>query len=64
VLALSKRGASSTAARWMANKENAADLVGGVNFKAKDNAVLRTLIDMSTNVQIKDSLRLASEVLA
>jgi N-acetylmuramoyl-L-alanine amidase len=64
VFALSQRGASSTAARWMANKENAADLVGGVNFKAKDNAVLRTLIDMSTHAQIKDSLRLASEVLA
>jgi N-acetylmuramoyl-L-alanine amidase len=64
VFALSQGGASSTAARWMANKENAADLVGGVNLKAKDNAVLRTLIDMSTHAQIKDSLRLAGEVLA
>jgi N-acetylmuramoyl-L-alanine amidase len=63
VFALSQRGASSTAARWMANKENAADLVGGVNIKAKDKAVLRTLIDMSTAAQIKDSLKLATQVL-
>jgi N-acetylmuramoyl-L-alanine amidase len=63
VFALSQRGASSTAARWMATKENAADLVGGVNIKAKDKAVLRTLIDMSTAAQIKDSLKLATQVL-
>jgi N-acetylmuramoyl-L-alanine amidase len=63
VFALSQRGASSTAARWMASKENAADLVGGVNIKAKDKAVLHTLIDMSTAAQIKDSIKLASSVL-
>jgi N-acetylmuramoyl-L-alanine amidase len=63
VFALSQKGATSTAARWMADKENAADLVGGVNFKAKDSTVLRTLLDMSTTRQIKDSLKLGSEVL-
>jgi N-acetylmuramoyl-L-alanine amidase len=63
VFALSQGGASSSAARWMASRENAADLVGGANIKAKDAAVLRTLIDMSTSAQIKDSLRLGSEVL-
>jgi N-acetylmuramoyl-L-alanine amidase len=47
----------------MANRENAADLVGGVNAKASDATVLRTLLDMSTTAQIKDSLKLGSEVL-
>jgi len=63
VFALSQHGASSTAARWMADKENAADMVGGVNFKAKDAAVLRAMLDMSTTAQIKDSLKLGGEVL-
>jgi len=63
VFALSQGGASSSAARWMASRENAADLVGGANIKAHDTTVLRTLIDMSTAAQIKDSLRLGSEVL-
>ena len=63
VFALSQGGATSTAARWMANKENAADLVGGINLRAKDETVLRTLLDMSTTAQIKDSLKLAGEVL-
>ena len=63
VFALSQHGASSSAARWMADKENAADMVGGVNFKAKDAAVLRAMLDMSTTAQIKDSLKLGGEVL-
>ncbi|MBA4342117.1 MAG: N-acetylmuramoyl-L-alanine amidase [Methylibium sp.] len=64
VFALSDGAASSSAARWIANKENAADLVGGVNVPVKDAAVLRTLLDMSTTAQIKDSLKLGHEVLA
>jgi len=63
VFALSERGATSALARFMADKENAADIVGGVNVKAKDASVLRALLDMSTTAQIKDSLRLGSEVL-
>ena len=64
VFALSDGAASSNAARWMADKENASDLVGGINqLKVKDAAVLKTLLDMSTTAQIKDSLRLGSEVL-
>lgn len=63
VFALSQHGASSSAARWMADKENAADMVGGVNFKAKDAAVLRAMLDMSTTAQIKDSMKLGNEVL-
>ena len=64
VFALSENGASSAAARWMANKENAADAVGGLNTVAmKDAQVLRTMLDMSTAAQIKDSLRIGREVL-
>lgn len=64
VFTLSTSGASSTAARWIANKENAADLVGGVNVPSvKDSAVLRAMLDMSTTAQIKDSMKLGSEVL-
>jgi N-acetylmuramoyl-L-alanine amidase len=65
VFALSDRGATSTAARWLANKENAADAVGGVNLRGAsgDATVLRTLLDMSTTAQVKDSLRVGGEVL-
>ena len=65
VFVLSDGAATSAAARWMANRENAADLVGGVNVDAatKDANVLRALLDMSTTAQIKDSLKLGGEVL-
>ena len=63
VFALSQSGASSSAARWMANRENAADLVGGVNVAVKDETVIRAMLDMSTTAQIKDSLKLGGEVL-
>jgi N-acetylmuramoyl-L-alanine amidase len=63
VFALSDGAASSSAARWLANKENAADLVGGVNVRSKDQHVVRALIDMSTTAQIKDSMKLGDEVL-
>ena len=63
VFALSQGGASSSAARWMANRENAADMVGGINVKAKDASVLRALLDMSTTAQIRDSMKLGGEVL-
>ncbi|HYN60667.1 MAG TPA: N-acetylmuramoyl-L-alanine amidase [Rubrivivax sp.] len=64
VFALSQGGASSAAARWMAQRENAADLVGGINVAAvKDAQVMRAMLDMSTAAQIKDSLKLGNEVL-
>ena len=65
VFALSERSASSAAARWMAQRENRADAIGGINIqvKAKDRHVLRALFDMSTSAQIKDSLRVGREVL-
>ena len=65
VFALSTQGASSTAARWMAARENSADQVGGVNVaQVKDAQLLRAMLDMSTAAQIKDSLKLGSEVLS
>ncbi|MBX9836599.1 MAG: N-acetylmuramoyl-L-alanine amidase [Burkholderiaceae bacterium] len=63
VFALSQGGASSSAARWLANKENQADLVGGLNVRAKDQHVQRALLDMSTTAQINDSLKLGSVLL-
>ncbi len=63
VFALSTKGASSAAARWMANKENAADVVGGLNVKAADATVQRAMLDMSTTAQVNDSLKLGSAML-
>ena len=65
VFALSTKGASSSAARWMAEKENAADSVGGISIaQVRDAQVLHAMADMSTTAQIKDSLKLGSEVLS
>jgi N-acetylmuramoyl-L-alanine amidase len=63
VFVLSEKGASSTAARWLANKENAADLIGGVNIKTHDRQLASVLLDLSTTAQINDSLKLAKAVL-
>ncbi|MDM0113251.1 N-acetylmuramoyl-L-alanine amidase [Variovorax sp. J22R133] len=63
VFALSQRGASSSAARWLANKENDADKVGGVNLGNQDMHVQRALFDMSTTAQINDSLKLGTAML-
>ncbi|ADJ62356.1 AMIN domain-containing protein [Herbaspirillum seropedicae] len=63
VFALSEKGASSTAARWLANKENSADLIGGVNIKTHDRQLASVLLDLSTTAQINDSLRVGNAVL-
>lgn len=63
VFVLSENGASSSAARWLANKENAADLIGGVNFNTKDPMLARTLLDLSQTATINDSLKLGKAVL-
>ncbi len=63
VFVLSENGASSSAARWLANKENAADLIGGVNFGTKDPMLARTLLDLSQTATINDSLKLGKAVL-
>lgn len=63
VFVLSENGASSSAARWLANKENAADLIGGVNLGVKDPHLARTLFDLSQTATINDSLKLGKAVL-
>jgi N-acetylmuramoyl-L-alanine amidase len=63
VFALSDHGASSAAARWMANKENSSDQIGGINIKSADATVNRALFDMSTTAQIRDSMRYGNFVL-
>ena len=65
VFALSTKGATSSAARWMAQRENSADQVGGVNVaRVRDAQLLSAMLDMSTTAQIKDSLKLGHEVLS
>lgn len=63
VFVLSERGASSSAARWLAQKENEADLIGGVNLDVKDPFLARTLLDLSQTATINDSLKLGKYVL-
>ncbi|MBU4612570.1 N-acetylmuramoyl-L-alanine amidase [Achromobacter sp. GG226] len=63
VYALSERGASSTSARLLAQKENAADLVGGVNLGSQDALIAKVLLDLSTTAQISDSIKLGTAVL-
>lgn len=63
VFALSERGATSTTARWLAKKENEADLIGGVNIAEKDPFLARTLLDLSQTATISDSMKLAKHVL-
>jgi N-acetylmuramoyl-L-alanine amidase len=63
VFALSERGATSAAARMLAQKENDADLIGGVNLGVKDPVLARTLLDLSQTATINDSLKLGKAVL-
>lgn len=60
---LSQRGASSNSARWLAQRENAADLIGGVNLGAENSQVAKLLLDLSTTAQIKDSKVVAGNLL-
>ena len=63
VYVLSERGASSTAARWLAQKENDADLIGGINLAQQDGHIARTLLDLSQTATINDSLKLGRAML-
>ena len=63
VFALSERGATSTAAKWLAKRENDADLIGGVNLDVKDRYLAMTLADLSLTAQITDSIKLGKAVL-
>jgi N-acetylmuramoyl-L-alanine amidase len=63
VFVLSENGASSSAARWLARRENSADLIGGINIDVKDPYLARTLLDLSQTATINDSLKLGKAVL-
>lgn len=63
VFALSRKGASSAAARYLAQKENASDAIGGLDISAHDRNTASVLLDMSTNAQINDSLKIGHRVL-
>jgi N-acetylmuramoyl-L-alanine amidase len=64
VYVLSERGASSEAARMLANAENAVDLKGGVSLGDKDNALASVLVDLSQTASIGASMEAAERVLA
>ncbi|AXA93989.1 N-acetylmuramoyl-L-alanine amidase [Massilia sp. YMA4] len=64
VFVLSEKGASSSAARWLANKENQADLIGGANTQGHDPQLASVLFDLSTTAQINDSLKVGKAVLS
>jgi len=63
VFALSESGATSAAAKWLAQKENEADLIGGVDLDRRDPVLARTLLDLSQTAQINDSLKVGRHVL-
>ncbi len=64
VFVLSEKGASSSTARWLANDQNKADLIGGVNLANHDRQLASVLLDLSTTAQINDSLKLGKAVLS
>jgi len=63
VFVLSEKGASSSAARWLANDQNKADLIGGANSAVPDRQLASVLFDLSTTAQINDSLKVGKAVL-
>jgi len=63
VFTLSERGASSEAAHWLADKENAADLIGGVTLEDKDDTLASVLLDLSQTATSEASHAVASDIL-
>ena len=63
VFALSESGATSASARYLANKENESDLIGGVSLDDKDPMLAKTLLDLSQSATINDSVKLGNFVL-
>jgi N-acetylmuramoyl-L-alanine amidase len=64
VFALSERGATSTAAKWLAQTQNEADLIGGVRLDERDPYLARTLFDLTQTATINDSLKLGRAMLS
>ena len=63
VYVLSDRGASSEAARWLAERENAADLKGGIKLDDKDAVLANVLLDLSQTASISASMVAAENIL-
>jgi N-acetylmuramoyl-L-alanine amidase len=63
VYMLSQQGASSEAARWLAQKENAADLIGGISLSDKDDLLASVLLDLSQTSTLEASAHVSKEVL-
>jgi|TARA_B110000503_G_scaffold5420_2_gene7411 N-acetylmuramoyl-L-alanine amidase len=63
VFALSERGATSAFAKFLANKENESDLIGGVSIDDKDALLAKTLLDLSQSATVHDSIKLGNHVL-
>jgi N-acetylmuramoyl-L-alanine amidase len=63
VYALSEKGATSAAARWMASRENQSDLIGGTRLSGRDPELARMLLEMSQGFTIHESLKLGRSML-
>ncbi|MGR9089161.1 MAG: N-acetylmuramoyl-L-alanine amidase, partial [Gammaproteobacteria bacterium] len=64
VYVLSQRGASSEAARWLAENENASDLIGGVSLDDKDDVLKSVLLDLSQTASLDASIDAANAILS
>src|SRR3546814_12276506 len=63
VYVLSDRGVNTEQARWLANRENAADLVGGVELQGKDSDLATVLLDLSQNATMEASFDVGTRIL-
>jgi N-acetylmuramoyl-L-alanine amidase len=63
VFALSERGASSAAAKWLATKENSADEIGGISLAKNQQGAAQVLLNLSTESQIRNSVKLGKAIL-
>ena len=63
VFALSQRGATSEAARWLAAKENESELIGGIDLTDKNNLLKSVLINLSQIATIRDSIRIGQQII-
>lgn len=64
VYVLSRRGASSEYARWLAQRENASDLVGGVSLKGKDNTLASVMLDLTQTASLEASFDVGGRILS
>lgn len=64
VFVLSERGATSETARWLADKENEADLIGGVSLEGREDHLAMTLLDLSMTAQRESSVQIGSKILS